>query len=74
MRRAIVRGYVHSGSLAEVVARYLPDAYKVVASGVDEEGDYVLIEGEDVAGWTMDGYVIPRLLSGLYSCKELELS
>jgi hypothetical protein len=30
----------------------------------------VVIEGEDVAGWSLDGYVIPRLASGLLSAKE----
>jgi hypothetical protein len=30
-----------------------------------------LIEGEDNAGWTLDGYVIPRLASGLIFAKEV---
>lgn len=48
------------------IARYLPSNYtaKIV-------GDDVLITGEDSAGWTLDGYVIPRLASGLYFAEEI---
>lgn len=31
----------------------------------------VIIKGKDVAGWTLDGYVLPRLASGLYFGEEL---
>jgi hypothetical protein len=33
-----------------------------------------LIEGRDDAGWTLDGYVIPRLRSGNYGVEEIDLS
>ena len=33
-----------------------------------------VIAGEDNAGWTLDDYVIPRLASGLYVGKEIDLS
>lgn len=46
---------------ARVVARYLPSNYTVV--GTDSDG-CVVIAGEDSAGWTLDGYVLPRLASG----------
>jgi len=65
-RYAVVSGLNVS---ERVVARYLPGNYQVVEDSVDLDGT-VLIEGEDDAGWTLDGYVIPRLLSGFYGCKE----
>jgi hypothetical protein len=42
------------------VAAYLPDDYRVIGS-VDSR---TVIAGRDVAGWTLDAYVIPRLASG----------
>ena len=58
------------------VAAYLPDNYRLANAdgpfGPDSlafEGVYY-IEGEDVAGWTLDGYVIPRLASGMIACRE----
>ena len=36
-----------------------------------QQGDVVVIEGEDVAGWTLDDYVIPRLASGLIFATEV---
>ena len=50
----------------ETIARYLPDNYRAIA----ENDGGIRIEGEDVAGWTLDGYVIPRLASGLHWAKE----
>lgn len=50
----------------ETVERYLPSNYKVVG----HDADTTTIEGTDVAGWTLDGYVIPKLASGLYGCRE----
>lgn len=35
--------------------------------------DVFIIAGEDVAGWTLDDYVIPRLASGLIFADEIEL-
>ena len=34
-------------------------------------GNSTVIGGYDNAGWTLDGYVIPRLQSGLYFAKEV---
>jgi hypothetical protein len=62
-RTAVVRGYNID---PKTIAAYLPANYKVVDSG----DDYVLIEGEDSMGWTLDDYVIPRLASGNYFAKE----
>lgn len=52
---------------ADQVAAYLPSNYKVI--GGDEK--VIVIQGEDYAGWTLDGYVIPRLGSGLMGCREV---
>lgn len=49
-------------SLSQLV-RYLPSNYTITA--VDNGSEpYAIVEGEDVAGWTAQGYVIPRLASG----------
>lgn len=60
-RRAIVRG-----EPVERVAAYLPANYTA-----SETDDGVLIVGRDVAGWTLDDYVIPRLASGLMFATEV---
>jgi hypothetical protein len=64
----------------ETIDRYLPANYQRVAE-VDllvENGNilrkYVLIEGEDNSGWTLDGYVIPRLASGLIGAHAIDKS
>lgn len=49
-----------------VIRRFLPSNYAAFTWG-----NNVIIEGEDVAGWTMDGYVIPRLASGNFYAKEI---
>lgn len=64
---------------AEEVARYLPDNYRVIHDTllIDPDGRRValnVIEGRDVAGWTLDAYVIPRLASGLIAAHEIDLS
>jgi hypothetical protein len=69
MRRAIVTGTCHPATtLEQVVRAYLPGNYEVVAAVEDR----VLIEGVDIAGWTLEDYVIPRLASGLHACKEVQ--
>lgn len=50
----------------ERISAYLPSNYHAVC---DRHG-VVHIVGTDVAGWTLDGYVIPRLASGLIFAKE----
>lgn len=55
------------------VAAYLPDNYRVTRTFLEAgEGWVIEVEGKDVAGWTMDGYVLPRLASGLMFGKEVE--
>ena len=69
-RVALLRG---SGITVERVAAYLPSGYRVVDSDVTGEvGDTVVIAGRDVAGWTLDDYVLPRLASGgIFGSEEL---
>jgi hypothetical protein len=54
------------------LAAYLPENYRISFEATTESssmGSFV-IEGEDIAGWTLDGYVIPRLASGLLRATE----
>jgi hypothetical protein len=44
------------------VAAYMPANYTVIDRGA---GENALVVGIDRAGWTMAGYIIPRLGSGL---------
>jgi len=78
-RYAIVRN-ARSRSEAEA---YLPGNYRVIheklvpADRVESSRrmkPVFVIEGEDNAGWTLDGYVIPRYASGLIGCEEIDLS
>jgi len=50
----------------DTIRRYLPSNYRA-----DVDGEHVWISGYDSAGWTLDGYVIPRLASGLYRAEEV---
>ncbi|MGH3401039.1 MAG: hypothetical protein ACRDRJ_00725 [Streptosporangiaceae bacterium] len=68
-RRAEVRGR----KLSEVEA-YLPANYtatSVFKVGGPDAGHVIEILGYDSAGWTLDGYVIPRLASGLITAHEV---
>lgn len=72
------------------VEAYLPANYRVVGEVIEQErafscvapgGSIVteekllfVIEGTDKAGWTLDGYVSPRLASGLIYTDEIDLS
>ena len=51
--------YAHATAPLAAIAPYLPDNYFA-----RDNVNHTLIFGEDVAGWTLDGYVIPRLASG----------
>lgn len=56
------------------VERFLPSNYTAVAVNDKREPPLqlaVLIAGEDNFGWTLDGYVIPRLASGMIHAHEL---
>jgi len=73
MRRAIVSGRDLD---AERLERFLPANYSVVGqvppAGLIEGFVAFLIEGWDEGGWTLDGYVLPRLQSGLIFGKEIK--
>ena len=55
---------------APAIAAYLPGNYRILGT-VDAQ---TVIAGRDQAGWTLEGYVIPRLGSGLYFATEIDLS
>jgi hypothetical protein len=64
----------------EKIARYLPGNYDIVGqvdvwSGEERllDGPMVVVAGYDNAGWTLDGYVRPRLQSGLIASQEIGL-
>lgn len=63
-RHAVVQG---QHERLDTIRRYLPANYTADSDGTD-----VFIHGVDRAGWTLDGYVIPRLASGLYHAKEVQ--
>ena len=54
----------------QTVQRYLPSNYKAELR-THADPPYILIEGTDDHGWTLDGYVIPRLGSGLIVAREI---
>lgn len=60
---------VRARSLSEVRA-YLPENYTVFHTSPNPSGVHVVIGGKDDAGWTLDGYVLPRLASGLIYGRE----
>lgn len=68
VRRAVIRT-----TEGGVVARYLPSNYALWGETPYPEC-YTIIQGEDVAGWTLHGYVLPRLASGLYFGEEVEVN
>lgn len=55
---------------ADTVAAYLPGRYRVERL-VTDVVEWLLIQGEDYAGWTLDGYVLPRLASGFIFGREI---
>ena len=65
-RRAIVKSDMSRKPVLETIAAYLPSNYSV-----EWVGDELIISGIDRAGWTLDGYVIPRLGSGLIVATEI---
>lgn len=51
---------------------YLPHNYQACCVDNSATGEgYIRITGLDDSGWTLDGYVIPRLQSGLIVAKEI---
>ena len=60
------QAFVMSDVTARQVEAYLPRNYIVF-----RRRGKLIISGRDNAGWTLDGYVIPRLASGLIVTKEV---
>jgi hypothetical protein len=76
-RYAIIK---NASSMKQLDA-YLPGNYEIVAEVPAWQYDHNskpqpvhVIAGEDNAGWTLDGYVLPRLASGLIWGEEIDLS
>ncbi len=65
VRTAIVKSDMGSEPSVEKIAAYLPANYTAT-----KVGKHVIIMGKDDHGWTLDGYVIPRLGSGLIVATE----
>jgi hypothetical protein len=71
-RYAIVA--IDSDRASDVLSAYLPANYSLARFAVDDGRVVALISGQDRAGWTLDGYVLPRLASGLYFGREVDAS
>ena len=56
----------------EVVQDYLPSNYTAYEFEGPDGEEMIQIRGRDNAGWTMDGYVIPRLASANICAREVE--
>ncbi len=54
------------GATLSTVRDYLPANY---SAELDADGT-ILISGEDDHGWSLDGYIIPRLQSALIAASE----
>lgn len=65
------RRYARVSTCGHDIAAYLPANYSVIATNGTGLDQVVTIGGHDSAGWTLDGYVIPRLASGLYFAREV---
>ena len=52
----------------ERVRAYMPSNYGAYWSFAENA---IVISGHDNAGWTLDGYVIPRLASGMIIAHEI---
>ena len=66
-RYAIVDGGGASDRVLKQVEAYLPSNYFTIINANHD----ICIQGVDDHGWTLDGYVIPRLASGLIVAKEI---
>jgi hypothetical protein len=68
MRTAIIRvGFGDPAEMVRRVGNYLPANYWAT---YDRARDCIVITGSDVAGWTLDGFVVPRLASGFIFATE----
>jgi hypothetical protein len=70
MRYALISA---NAGQTDQIAAYMPGNYAVLgrtAIGASNTVQ-VLIGGRDESGWTLDGYVLPRLASGMYYGSEI---
>lgn len=83
IRYALVTSRLDPVEAGRIVGVYLPDNYQVEAvlrTMPDKPGDVplsvstIVVKGEDSFGWTLDGYVLPRLASGGHYGTEIDLS
>ncbi len=58
------------GIKGDTLERYLPGNYRILSMHAADPngGTNYVIHGRDYAGWTLAGYVVPRLGSGGYRC------
>jgi len=76
IRTAIVNphnklSFTEAEKLLDRVLNYLPSNYTAALSTFNNLTFKVRITGTDNAGWTLDGYVIPRLASGNMFAEEV---
>ena len=64
-----VRVAIADTGKSKEVAQYLPNNYQVIGRTLDNTGTIII--GVDDHGWTLDGYVIPRLATGLIHVEEV---
>lgn len=62
---------VTSDSDLETIRDYMPGNYAATEIDLGDGETAIAIFGFDNAGWTLDGYVIPRLASGLHHATDL---
>jgi len=63
--------FVSGARRREEVAAYLPTNYALCGEGLLDGRTFYVIGGYDDHGWTLDDYVIPRLVSGLIAAVEV---
>ena len=67
LRKGRIRRTPGGNPTSEAAARYLPANYQVTG----EDDEWVYFAGHNNSGWTMSGYVLPRLASGLFWAEEV---
>jgi hypothetical protein len=75
-RRAVVEGARHLATIesylpANYSARVTTSTDDAFGRTSDDAAAFIVIEGYDLAGWTLDTYVLPRLASGLIVGREV---
>jgi hypothetical protein len=70
MRYALISA---NAGQTDQIAAYMPGNYAVLGRTPIGASNtvQVLIGGRDASGWTLDGYVLPRLASGMYYGTEI---